>query len=139
MLGSLGFAAAAEISDGGLDLAHVVELVLMVAITTNFMQFTWSRCSSRPRGHLGHFSRFASFYAALVATPLLCFPKVEVVVSDLMPAEVPTHSLMGQDWVKQVSAMGGAVSMVAAAIFLSLAPVQDSKLDPLLPTSAPKS
>lgn len=136
MLGSLGFAAADEMSDGGLNLAHVVELVLMVAVTTNFVQFTWSRCSSRPRTHLGHFSRFASFYAALVATPLLCFPKAEVVVADLMPAYASPHSLMNQDWFKQVSAMAGTVSMVAAAVLLSVAPLRDSKLDPLLPATS---
>lgn len=138
MLGSLGFAAATEMSDGGLDLAHVVELVLMVAITTNFMQYTWSRCASRPKGYLGHFTRLAPFYAALVATPLLCFPKAEVVVDDLMPSLV-TNSFVNQDWVKQVSAIAGTISMVASAVLVSLAPLQDSKLDPLLPTSAPKS
>lgn len=135
MLGSLGFAAAAEVSGGGLTLVHVVELVLIVAITTNFLQFTWSRCASRPK-HLGHFSRFAPFYAALVATPLLCFPKADVVVDDLMPS---TDGFMNQDWVKQLSAIAGAVSMIAAAMFLSLAPLQDRKVDPLLPMSPAKS
>jgi len=136
LLGSLGFAAAAEVSAGGLTLAHVGELVMIVAITTNFMQFTWNRCSSRPRTRIGHFSRFAAFYAALVATPLLCFPKADVVVSDLLPS---TGSFTNLTWPGQVSAFAGAVSMALSAILLSLAPIHDAKVDPLLPKSAPTS
>lgn len=134
MLGSLGFAAAAEVSGGGLTLSHVMELVLIVAVTTNFLQFTWVRCSSRPKGHFGHFSRFAPFYAALIATPLLCFPKLDVVVGDLIPS---SQSFTYQPGPKQASAIAGSISMIAAAILLSLPPIsfsKDCKVDPLLPT-----
>eukprot|EP00746_Dinoflagellata_sp_MGD_P123267 gnl/MRDRNA2_/MRDRNA2_57950_c0_seq1.p1 gnl/MRDRNA2_/MRDRNA2_57950_c0~~gnl/MRDRNA2_/MRDRNA2_57950_c0_seq1.p1 ORF type:complete len:112 (+),score=9.99 gnl/MRDRNA2_/MRDRNA2_57950_c0_seq1:283-618(+) len=109
-----------------------MELVLIVAITTNFVQFTWSRCSTRPKGYLGHFSRFAPFYAALVSTPLLCFPKADVVVGDLLPS---TASFTNLEWPIQVSAVSGAVCMAAAAILLSRAPLEDKKANPLLPTN----
>eukprot|EP00746_Dinoflagellata_sp_MGD_P054084 gnl/MRDRNA2_/MRDRNA2_23707_c0_seq1.p1 gnl/MRDRNA2_/MRDRNA2_23707_c0~~gnl/MRDRNA2_/MRDRNA2_23707_c0_seq1.p1 ORF type:complete len:135 (-),score=29.49 gnl/MRDRNA2_/MRDRNA2_23707_c0_seq1:603-1007(-) len=134
MLGSLGFAAAAELPAGGITLAHVAELVLIVTVTTNFMQFCWSSCAFRPKGHLGHLTRFAPFYAALLATPLLCFPKAAVVVGDLMPS-AESKWLASDDGPKQWSAIAGAVAMVAAAILLSLAPTQDKKVDPLLPSS----
>jgi hypothetical protein len=71
-----------------------------------------------------------------VATPLLCFPKADVVVSDLVPSMAPPQIFVNQDWFKQVSAIAGAISMLTAAVLLSLAPLQDSKLDPLLPTSS---
>jgi len=132
LLGSLGFAAAAEVSGGGLTLSHVLELVLIVAVTTNFVQFTWSSCSSRPKGNFGHFFRFAPFYAALVATPLLCFPKFDVVVGDLIPS---TQSFTYQSGPKQVTAIAGSIFMVAAAILLSLPLPRDGKVDPLLPAS----
>jgi hypothetical protein len=113
-------------------LSHVMELVLIVAITTNFVQFTWSRCSERPKGYLGHFNRFAPFYAALVSMPLLSFPKVDVVVGDLLPS---MSSFTDLEWPGQVSGAFGAFFMVVAAILLSRAPQQDQKANPLLPSN----
>jgi hypothetical protein len=135
LLGSLGFAAAAEVSGGGLTLAHVVELVLIVAITTNFVQFTWSRCAARPKGFIGHFSRFAPFYAALVSTPLLCFPKADVVVGDLI-TDPAVQNFTNLNWPGQISALSGAILMAAAAVLLSRAPLEDKKANPLLPTTS---
>lgn len=68
----------------------------------------------------------------MLATPLLCFPKADVVVGDLVPS---TASFTNLNWPIQVSATAGAVFMAAAAILLTYVPFQEKK-DLLLPTTS---
>lgn len=113
-------AAAADMPGGGITLAHVVELVLIVAVTTNWMQYAWHRCSCRPASWKGgHFVRFAPFYTALLATPLLCFPKGDVVVGDLLKN---TRDFTYQPGPKQESAFAGSVTILLSVALLILKP-----------------
>jgi len=118
LLGGLGVAAAADLPAGGITLAHVVELVLTVAITTNWVQYAWHRCSRRPPTS-GHFSRFAPFYVSILAALLLCFPKADVVVGDLLPS---TQGFTYQPGPKQDSAIAGTILILASVALLLFKP-----------------
>lgn len=132
MLASFGIGAAADLPEGGLTLSHVVELVLIVAVTTNFMQYTFSKCSSLPKSSGNHLLRFAPFYLATLATLFLSFPKVDVVVGDLMPS---TQSFAYQPKPKQHSAIIGTCAILASAATLLYSQKAATKEEPLLANS----
>jgi len=115
VLAGFGVEAAANLPEGGLTLSHVVELVLIVAVTTNFLQYTYFKCSVLPRSKGSHMFRFAAFYLAALATPFLCFPKADVVVGDLMPSTQSFAYLPGP---KQHSAILGTALLLASAVVL---------------------
>lgn len=121
--------AAANLPEGGLTLSHVVELVLIVTITTNFMQYSHGKCKINMASR--HCQRYAPFYLATIATPFLCFPKAEVVVGDLMPATQGFTYLPGP---KQHSAMIGTIILLASMISMFSGP-SAKKSEPLLANS----
>lgn len=130
-MGSLGVAGAADLPEGNLTLVHIVELVLIVAVTTNFMQYSWNRCSGRSSSS-SHVVRFAPFYASLIATLLLSFPKADVVVGDVDPS---TRGFTYQPGPKQASAVAGTISLLASVALLLWKPAhehKDSKVAALL-------
>lgn len=128
MLAGFGVEAAAHLPEGGLTLSHVVELVLIVAVTTNFLQYTYFKCSGLHRSW-SHIFRFMPCYLASLATLFLCFPKADIVVGDLMPSTRSFTSLPGP---KQQSAIAGTILLLAAAASLLYAQKSAVKCEPLL-------
>lgn len=132
MLAGFGVTAAAHLPEGGLYLSHVVELVLIVTVTTNFMQFCFSKCNALTRSVGSHLLRFAPFYLATLAAICLTFPKADVVVGDLMPS---TRSFTYLPKPKQHSAIVGTASIFASCVALMWVQKLPGKGEPLLATS----
>jgi len=131
VLAGFGVEAAAHMPTGGLTLAHVVELVLIVAVTTNFMQFAHFKCNALSRSAASHAYRFSPFYLASLATPFLCFPKMHIVVGDLMPSTRSVTVLLSN----QHSAMVGTFLIFVSAVALLYVQKTTVKRDPLLTPS----
>lgn len=120
--------AAANLPEGGLTLSHVIELVLIVAITTNYMQYVFGKCGASKASGL---YKFLPFHLATLATLFLCFPKADVVVGDLVPSSQSFAYLPGP---KQHSAIVGTAFLLLSVGAL-LCDKKGEKEQPLLASS----
>jgi len=80
LLGGLFTVFAGGVDTGAVKFAHGFQLVVNVAMTTNIIQYVYSKCSELRGGP--HFSRWMPFYLMLLASVLMILQPLSIFIMD---------------------------------------------------------
>lgn len=80
LLGGLFTVFAGGVNTGAVKFAHGFQLVVNVAMTTNIIQYVYSKCSELRGGP--HFSRWMPFYLMLLASVLMILQPLSIFIMD---------------------------------------------------------